>query len=267
MGKVVVVPLEPEADERARQLAKALRLPLSESAKINDSDLFLQVSHERVQLQLARQLKVGPVYVDFLSADLQHRRRFGLSKNQLLARAMGLSKAPVSVLDATAGLGKDSFFLACLGARVTGVEKSQILFALLEDGYQRALSDPEVGAILKERLTIHQGDSVEFMRRLSGAARPDVVYLDPMFPEKKKASLSPKEMQVFQLLLGQDQEPVEELLHAALQVAKDRVVVKRPLRSSQLPRKPHHSFRGKSIRYDMFLAHSHSKDFKGESET
>lgn len=57
--------------------------------------------------------------------------------------------------------------------------------------------------------------------------RPQVVYLDPMFPHKQKSALVKKEMRVFQSLVGPDLD-ADGLLEPARLLATKRVVVKRP---------------------------------------
>ena len=82
--------------------------------------------------------------------------------------------------------------------------------------------------------------------------KPQVIYLDPMFPQKKKSSLPRKEMVLFRSLVGDDTDS-EELLQIALKTAKERVVVKRPLKSAPILKEPQHSFEGNSVRYDLYL--------------
>ena len=64
------------------------------------------------------------ISVDFVSGANAHRHKFGGGKGQAIAKAAGLNKgATPSVLDATAGMGKDAFVLASLGCNVTLVER------------------------------------------------------------------------------------------------------------------------------------------------
>ncbi len=59
-----------------------------------------------------------PLSVDFVAGKAAHRRRFGGGRGQLVAKACGLSKGVTPcIVDATAGLGRDAFVLASLGAR------------------------------------------------------------------------------------------------------------------------------------------------------
>ncbi len=51
-----------------------------------------------------------PLSVDFVSGKAAHRRQFGGGRGQLVAKACGLTKGITpSVVDATAGLGRDAF--------------------------------------------------------------------------------------------------------------------------------------------------------------
>jgi 16S rRNA (guanine1516-N2)-methyltransferase len=162
------------------------------------------------------------------------------------------------VLDATAGLGQDAASLAFLGIEVTALEQSRIVHALLEDGIKRALAAAgELGEALKTHLTVRCADARHFLRMQGGERSKilDVIYLDPMFREKKRAR-SRKEMQHLQELLP-EQNPAEldELFRLALGVAGKRVVVKRPLHAPELAENPppSHTLKGKSVRFDVYL--------------
>nr|WP_236261807.1 class I SAM-dependent methyltransferase [Pantoea sp. Aalb] len=168
------------------------------------------------------------VFVDFVSGSLDYRRRFGGGRSEALAKAVGIKGNYFpSVLDVTAGLGRDSFLLASLGCRVHMLERHPVIAALLYDGLERGYSDPEIGKWLRERLTMCHCISQNVLIKMKFA--PDVIYLDPMYPHsrKKKATVK-KEMQVIQELVGLD-EDADELIKYAFCLAKKRIVVKRPL--------------------------------------
>lgn len=196
----------------------------------------------------------GPVRVDFVDGAVGHRRRFGGGRGQPLARATGMKSGfnPV-VCDATAGLGRDGFVLASLGSQVTLCERSPVLAALLEDGLQRATLDSEIGDSVSQHLSVHAGDSGNWLKSLDDEQKPDVVYMDPMYPSGKSHVLVKKEMRALQQLLGPDQDSAD-LLDIALQTAKRRVVVKRPKRAGWLAdRKPSMSIESKKTRYDVYV--------------
>ncbi len=129
---------------------------------------------------------------------------------------------------------------------------SPLVYRLLRDGVRRgrAAADERVARACR-RLHPLAGDSLDWLRRRAGQS-PDVVYLDPMFPERGKAARPRKEMWLFRLLLpGDDDAP--ELLELALRAARHRVVVKRPLGAPALAaRPPGHSLRGRAIRFDVY---------------
>jgi hypothetical protein len=74
-----------------------------------------------------------------------------------------------------------------------------------------------------------------------------------MFSKLKSTAKSPKEMQLLQELLG-DAEPADEarLFEAAWAAARVRVVVKRALKTRASGPPPSHSYRGQSVRYDVY---------------
>lgn len=176
------------------------------------------------------------------------RRRIRGGRRQLLARAIGLHKQPdLHVLDATAGLGRDAFTLAALGARVTLAERNATIASLLTDARERALLDPEV-AEAAARTEIVCTDARKLMLP---PARFDVVYLDPMYPERGKTALAKKEMQLLRELTGGD--PDADALLAAAN-ARRRIVVKRPLPAPPLAgREPSLALRGTQARFDIYL--------------
>jgi 16S rRNA (guanine1516-N2)-methyltransferase len=210
-------------------------------------------------------IKQHPLVVDFASAGLNYRRTHGVGKNQTLGKALGLKAHPSpTVIDATAGMGVDAFIMASLGCRVRAFERSEVVFSLLQDGYRRLLehepteckqNERELQAIAG-RLSFECCDAVVVLSNLANEDRPDLIYLDPMFPEegRAKTALPKKGMQTFRRLIGEENDTLE-LLKVALNCAKKRVVVKRPIHSPNLEigRKPTHVFLGKSTRFDMYL--------------
>ncbi|MDO4475774.1 MAG: class I SAM-dependent methyltransferase [Lachnospiraceae bacterium] len=158
-------------------------------------------------------------------------------------------------VDATAGLGEDSILLAAAGFEVQLFEYDPVIAALLRDALRRAAQLPELEAIVS-RMRLQEGDSIRALRQIGECAReaerPDVVVLDPMFPERQKSALVKKKFQ----LLHQLENPCsteEEMLEAALTAGPRKVVIKRPIKGAYLAgRRPDYSLSGKAIRYDCF---------------
>lgn len=198
------------------------------------SEFALVLTEERLELRKLDEPKLGAIFVDLAGGAVAHRRKFGGGKGQAIAKAAGLNKgATPTVLDGTAGLGRDAFVLASLGCKVQMVERHPVVAALLDDGLARAKQDEEIGEWVSERMSLLHASSLEALDSLANDSqfeRPDVVYLDPMYPHpenKKKSALVKKEMRVFQSLVGADTD-ADGLLEPALKLATKRVVVKRP---------------------------------------
>ena len=204
----------------------------------------------------------GAVYIDFLGGKKHHRRQFGGGKGQPLAKAIGLksNKTP-TVLDATAGMGSDAFVLATLGCKVLMVERSPVVAALLEDAFKRGLQTKDLDVLTDiQNLSLVNADSTEYL--LEHRPNIDVVYMDPMYPEKKKKAAVKKEMVALQNLVGADLDSAG-LLSAALQTANKRVVVKRPAKAPFIEltiesklKKPTMSINSPNTRYDVYVINS-----------
>jgi len=124
----------------------------------------------------------------------------------------------------------------------------------LQDGLKRAAAYPKTCQIAARLHLIHT-DAVSYMQSLSEKEKPDVIYLDPMFPDRKKSAKVKKEMQVLQALLGHETPlETEKLFEAALNCAQQSVVVKRPKLAPCISQKlkPHHILQGKTCRFEVF---------------
>ena len=234
-------------EAEAKALAARLDLPLMGDVQ----DALLYLTGEKLELRQTGLHAPGPVYADFVQGRADYRRKHGGGRGQLLAKAVfpkGFTSP--TVVDATAGLGRDAFVLASLGARVTLLERSPIAYALLDDALRRAHTS-EV-ADIAARMTLHVGDAVTYLEALSEL--PDVIYLDPMYPHTNKQALQKKEMQLFRQLVGAD-EDAAELLAAARRVALERVVVKRPAGAPWLgDMQPQGKLESKNTRFDLYLS-------------
>lgn len=241
---VSVTASEPDLEPEARQLAEKLGLPFSVQAAF-----LLILTPNYLGLQ-KKGSAAHPLFVDFLSSELTRRRKQATVRKELLARALGLkSNLQPKIIDATTGLARDSFILASLGFEVTMLERSPIICALLEDGLKRAKLDEKVASIIS-RLHLVQTDAVQWLKNNEAV---DLIYLDPMFPERRKSALVKKNMQIFQDFLDQEDDS-EKLLETALTCATSRVVVKRPRLAAPIAGKlPSYSLSGSSSRFDVYV--------------
>ena len=250
---ISIIPSNESLAQQARLLAETWNINYASNlAEIASDTFFLQLTPQHLQLLPADKSSSGPIFVDFISGQVDHRRHYGGGKGQTIAKALGLNKmdAPV-ILDATAGMGKDAFIFASLGARVIMLERSPISAALLSDGLQRAAVHKETMHIIK-RMSLIFGDAHQLNQSIHLKEIPDVIYLDPMFPHKKQSALVKKEMLAFQQLIGGDTDS-DSLLDICRKIAKKRVVVKRPIKAPCLNDcKPSYTMKMKKHRFDVY---------------
>lgn len=262
-----------ETQHAAIDYAKQHNLPCAPYNTNNTKDennSILSLNFKPEFIELRDNEKNIAIHIDFISGDLAHRQKYGGGRGQSIAKAIGLKQGtpPPTVLDATAGLAKDAYVLACLGCSMTLLERSPIILALINDAIQRAEEDEHFQTILQNGFKVINQSSIEYLAELSNKQSskvkhpevicpdvtcPDVIYLDPMYPDKKKSASVKKNMQILQKLLGKD-EDTQELLNAALKVAKKRVVVKRPKGAENLTAlKPTYNVESKKTRYDVYI--------------
>ena len=233
------------AELAARQTESQLAV-LGRTVTTRPAGLYLTIVEGALGLASGDAPKQHPVCVDFISGAARHRQQYGGGRSQAIARAVGLhQRKDLLVLDATAGLGRDAFVLASLGATVLMLERHPIVRLLLSDGLERARDS---GDPVFERMSLLTGTLDDHSHTFS----PDVVYLDPMFPERRSKAAVKKDMAMFHSLVGAD-EDADALLAPALACAQRRVVVKRPRIAPPLNGKaPGMVLAGKSSRFDIY---------------
>ena len=258
--------VEPELQQKAQQYSAVL------------SSRGVQVNLEIIEKLNARFLRFHPelaLCVDELGlwlcangmkmqpdwkAEVPRLKRASL-KSEMIARACNLGEKP-KLIDATAGLGHDSLLMAHLGAEVTLLERHPILFTLLEDSKNNAEHDPFLSSVVA-RIDLIFSDSADYlMQQAEQHHTVDVVYLDPMFPQRdqnqqaiKKQAQVKKQMQLLHMLLPEDGEMDlgDNLLILAQKLAK-RVVVKRPRLAVYLAnQEPNHQWQGDACRFDAYF--------------
>jgi len=200
---------------------------------------------------MSQKSQTSKLVVDFVGGAVGHRFRSGEGRDQALPKAVGFSRGVTpDIVDATAGLGRDAFLLASLGAKVTMIERSKQMYDLLSEGLARADAEGGKYSETVARITLLHGDSCQLLPAL----KPKVVLVDPMHPPRGNSALVKKEMRQIREIVGTDADS-ETLMQVALECAENRVVLKWPLRAEPMGglRKPSHQILGKSTRYDVFV--------------
>ncbi len=236
----------------AAGLARQLKLPLVPPVAEN-LDFVLLRTATRLELRWTGDVALAaPVWAEFVKGPAGYRRRRG--GREMLIRAIGVKQGrPPSVLDATGGMGRDAFLLAGCGCTVHIFERNPVVAALLRDGLLRAAENPETRESAG-RIHLVAADSRKFLENMTNRGENiDVVYLDPMFPERTKSARVKKELQILRLLVG-GEDDTKRLLTAALNAAGNRAVVKRPKSAPPLAGpKPSHCLNGGTTRFDVYM--------------
>ena len=214
--------------------------------KSKGSLFYLYYNDDGLNL-IATHLNLGPLHLDFNHGTLHQRLQRATISKEPLARAVGLHKNPnLYLCDATAGIGREGCLLASLGARVTLIERSSIMVALLNDALNRC------DAAWRDRVNLIAADSRDFLMTTKEAF--DVIYLDPMFEAHSHKAQVKKEMQYLQALVGPEVD-ADTLLTAALGLRPGRIVVKRPLKARcLLDKKPDFALTLAAYRFDIYLS-------------
>lgn len=241
-NELVLYCADPALQPEAAALADRLGLPLAECLPEDAPALALGPDG----LALCRgELRVRGDYTRMLP-----RLRPQNLRGELLVRAVKGRGAdrPQRIVDATAGLGEDALLLAAAGHTVQLFERNPVIAALLRDTLRRAAQESALADVVA-RMTLTEGDSAEGLPQLDPP--PDVVVLDPMFPERRKSGLIGKKLQLLQVLEAPCADEAA-LLQAAVDAHPGKIIIKRPLKGPYLAgRKPGYTLSGKAIRYDV----------------
>ena len=247
-------PHEVSLQQRADELAAELEIEKTRIGEPN-CDLLLAVTKDHLELRVIHGepdlIGGNAVYADLAAIDTTSPA--GRKLDMPLLKAVGIKKGEPtrpSVIDATAGLGEDTWLLASHGCTVTAIERQPIIAALFQDALEYAgVEKPEIA----KKITLQQANA---SNRLSSVSA-DAIVLDPMFPLGRKAK-ERKPMRVLRMLAGDDDD-APELLAAALATGVHRVCVKRPLKASVIANEkrpaPDVVYKGKAVRFDVYFNH------------
>jgi 16S rRNA (guanine1516-N2)-methyltransferase len=186
-------------------------------------------------------------HLDFVKL-VNYLRSFPAPKQGAFNQALG--KKSVSIIDATGGWGGDAMLMCMQGYKVTVIERLPLMAALIEDAFSR-LARSEYAAnnpIIMPAVLC--GNAADLLADTKLEA--DCVYLDPMFPiKKKKKAASNKQMQLLQWLAGADSDASDVAKIAKYNFA--RLVVKRPDYAEPLIAAPSAQFSSKLVHFDVYL--------------
>lgn len=245
--KILIFAKDPIGEERAADISEKLHIDFVKD-KPDEDALYLEVSQEGIAL-----CSKGMRLMADLTESLPRLKAGRLNGEMLVHAARLKGKDHPTAIDATAGFGEDALLLAAAGFKVDLYEFDPVIFLLLQDAVRRALMDERLSSIV-QRMSLHNNDSIEALNSINEDESPDVVLLDPMFPERNKTGSVKKKFQLLQRLESPCSTE-EELLAAAIKANPHKIVIKRPAKGPFLAgRKPDYSVPGKAIRYDVIIS-------------
>jgi len=249
LGKLAVVQSDEVSLAIAQEFARQLAVPLYETVnKKTAEDFFLTWRNGELKLLDKELLKKGGLSVD-IAPRHGEQRSWPAPKEGALAQAIG--RKTKTVIDATTGWAQDSLHIFRMGYDLRCIERSPIMLALLQDAFLRLEQVDWVQRLNLSAPQLLAGNAIDVLANLESA--PDCIYIDPMFPPKRKKSALPKKsMLILRDLLGDDLDR-ETLFDAAFSATAKKVVVKCPDHAEPLGGTPTESFGSKLLRYDVYL--------------
>lgn len=249
IGKLAVLHNEQSDLTLSRDLSARLAVPLYHSVDKNTpEEFYLSWRDGCLKLLDKELLKKGGLTVD-IEPRPGEQHSWPAPKQGALAQALG--RKTRTVVDATTGWAQDSLHMFRMGYDLICVERSPVMVALLTDAFLRL---EKLDWVKKLDLAVPElipGNAIEILAQLTDA--PDCIYIDPMFPAKRKKSALPKKsMLILRDLLGDDIDK-GALFDVALQATGKKVVVKSPDYAAPLGGKPTASFKSKLLRYDVYM--------------
>lgn len=217
-------------------LAHTVNFKLSETSSIPVDGLYFDGA---LSLYLAEFSDI-PWSIDFY----QHFKGLKNPKSNPLVKALGLNKEKGSYCDFTFGTGKDSIGMLSLGHKVFAYERNPWVYCLNVFALKKDLEQLD----FLKNLTLNFGSP-----NLNSLLPSNIIYIDPMFPHKKKSAKPKKSMQIFQKIVGVDEDEAE-LFKTAMSFKDARVVVKRPAFAPNIGVGPSAIYEGKTIRFEMYIS-------------
>ncbi len=236
--------------KQTNDFAMQNKMSLIDELLLSESNAIFEFIGEQLVLNLLLDQKPTQLSFSLDAGSLAYRRGKANLSNEVIAKAIGCKpNYRPRVFDATAGMGRDALIMAQLGCHVKMLERNFAIYHLLNNALLRLQSNPSCNEI-SERMQLNHKDSLQIVSELKDI---DVIYLDPMFPERKKSALVKKEMRLFKRLTGDDSDSANLFNQATRSQAK-RIVVKRPKDAARLTDlAPNHEILGKQFRYDVYL--------------
>lgn len=203
-----------------------------------DPNYHLKIVEDKLSLQHTIEKYV--VSVDFHSKKLKYRSQSHINAELVNKAVLGKKKQPTTILDCTAGFGKDAYLMSLTGSLITACESNTLMYALLKDGLNRTAIN---------NITLHNKNALDEITK--GQYR--VIYADPMYPHSKKTAKNNKDMRFLQSFVGHQELMAEALFEKSMESTAQKLVIKRTVKADYvLGKKPTSQINGKAVRFDIY---------------
>ncbi len=206
---------------------------------INDEKIYL-IYDKYLYIKYKKQ----EIHFDLLKKLNFYKKQKQSIKNQPLAKALGIVKnKKLTIIDSTCGAGYDSMLMLSWGLKVIAFERNPYIYCLLSDATFRA----KINKDITNNFKLHYGDICDNLPK----DKYDIIFYDPLFNHKTKAKPK-KHMQILREILKNEINDEKKTIDTMTSFAK-KLVIKRHINQNFLIKNPHHSYKGKTVRYDMYL--------------
>ncbi len=212
--------------------------------------IYIEYKNSRLEVDFSKDIGLKRFFLDE-----EKILKIRPSKREPIVRAITTKRfKPRLVMDLTAGFGLDTIQIALLDIPVICCEKEPVIFLFLKEFISR------LGVFnlrVATRIRPIFGNSINILKEVgSSIPIPDLIYLDPMFPDTtKKKGKEKKYMQVIKLL-KMEIEDESLLFQRAMECTSKRVVIKRPLYAEEVKimgKGPLYQVQGRGHRFDVYV--------------
>ena len=207
--------------------------------KVITKNLSINLDKNGIKLINANYKEAVSISIDFLDEAINNQIKLRLSgKKDIFSKLFPIKNS--TLLDCTAGYGRDSYILRSMGFNVTMIENSPIMSLLLNDALKK---------LKLLNFKMYHGNSYDYLNHYKKYY--DYIYIDFMFNKLKKNSLSSKNDETLKLISFQENNK-NNLIKLAIKKANNRVVVKEPKYSLSNILKPEYTIKTKLLNFNIY---------------
>jgi 16S rRNA (guanine1516-N2)-methyltransferase len=207
--------------------------------KVITENLSINFNKDGIELINASYKEAVSISIDFLDEAINNKIKSRLSgKKDIFSKLFPIKNS--TLLDCTAGYGRDSYVLRSMGFNITMIENSPIMSLLLNDALKK---------LKLSNFKMYHGNSYDYLNH--SEKYYDYIYIDFMFDKLKKNSLSSKNDETLKLISFQENNK-NNLIRLAIKKANSRVVVKEPKYSLSNILKPEYTIKTKLLNFNIY---------------